>query len=289
VSVAARLRHQATLPGRPLIYGIGSYWQQGTADELRVRFELQIAGQEASVLQVSDSRFLWVERRLPTGRTVTRLKLYQLRSDPLLSGSQIGDIQPGNASWMTSQTDLIGHSGGLPSLLGAFSESFTFLPPQPMHLSIKDDSGKETSSIPFFAVVGHWRPDRLAKLLPGNLEGQGKPPTPAAAAMIPARLPQEVLILFGQADLFPYRIEYRQLETPIAANQAGAAIPYQLSANPMVVLEFADVRFDIPTDINQFNYSPGDAEWTDQTTAVLERLRQLREAQLAGRAVAPLK
>ena len=50
-----------------------------------------------------------------------------------------------------------------------------------------------------------------------------------------------------------------------------------------------DVRFDVPTDTDQFIYSPSDAEWTDQTTAVLERLRQLREAQLATRATAPLK
>jgi hypothetical protein len=57
----------------------------------------------------------------------------------------------------------------------------------------------------------------------------------------------------------------------------------------MVVLEFTDVRFDVPTDTDQFIYSPGDSEWTDQTTAVLERLRQFRDAQLAGRGLAPLK
>jgi hypothetical protein len=184
----------------------------------------------------------------------------------------------------------------LPSLLNALGESFAFLPPQPMRIASEEEAGRPTTSIPFFAVVGHWRQDRLAKLLPASAvpapAGQGPPPPgslPSKMDAVPARLPQEVLILFGQSDLFPYRIEYRKLETPIAANQAGAAIPYQLSARPMVVLEFTDVRFDIPTDTSQFIYTPGDAEWTDQTTALLERLRQQRNAQLATRPSAPLK
>ena len=91
------------------------------------------------------------------------------------------------------------------------------------------------------------------------------------------------MILIGQADLFPYRLEYRKLETPIAANQTDAAIPYQLSGNPMVVLEFTDIAFDVPTDAGQFNYTPGDVEWTDRTAAVLERLRHSRDQQVAER------
>jgi hypothetical protein len=99
-----------------------------------------------------------------------------------------------------------------------------------------------------------------------------------------------VLIIVGQSDLFPYRIEYRKLQTPIAANQSGTPIPYQLSANPMVVLELTDVAFDVPIeDAGKFDYAPGDAEWTDQTATVLERLRRDRTQQLATRAPAPLK
>ncbi len=291
ISIAARLRHQTMLPGKPLIYGIGSYWQQGTGEGLRVRLELQIAGQEASVLQVSDSRFLWVERRLPIGRSVTRLDLRQLRADTLLSGSQLSELQPGNINWMSAQSDLISHSGGLPSMLWALSENFTFLPPQPMRVAAEGESGKQTTSMPYFAVVGHWRPERLARLLRPvvTTETPTDGNSPINTAKLPERLPEEILILFGQTDLFPYRIEYRKLETPIAANQAGAAIPYQLSSRPMVVLEFTDVRFDIPTDTGQFIYTPGDTEWVDQTTAVLEKLRHKRNEQIAGRTAAPVK
>src|SRR6266513_2122355 len=80
-SIAARLRHQVAVGGQAL-YGIGSYWQQGSGEELKVRLELQIAGQDAKLLQVSNSRFLWIDRHLPTGRTVTRFDLRQLRADP---------------------------------------------------------------------------------------------------------------------------------------------------------------------------------------------------------------
>jgi hypothetical protein len=90
-------------------------------------------------------------------------------------------------------------------------------------------------------------------------------------------------LLVGQADLFPYRIEYRRLETPLAASHDTAPIPYQLSPNPLVVLELTDVAFDVPIAAGQFDYAPGDADWVDQTAAVLERLRSKREQQLATR------
>jgi hypothetical protein len=272
------LRYQLYLEGGQL-YGLGSYWQKGTGDELRVRLELQIAGQEANLLQVSNSRFLWVERRLPVGRMVTRLDLRQLRADALVSVSRLGEIQPGNASWMSPPTELTAHSGGLPSLLSALSENFTFLPPQTMRLASKTESGNQTTSVPFFAVVGHWRKDKLSKLLAFDS-------MPHDEQAVPARLPEEVLLLIGQTDLFPYRLEYRRLETAANASQGGSAIPYQLSNIPMVVLEFTDIAFNIPTEPGQFNYAPGDAEWTDRTAAVLEQLRVARERQVAGRSEA---
>lgn len=278
-SATARLRYQIHLAGNRL-YGLGSYWQKGSGDELRVRLELQIAGQDANLLQVSNSRFLWVERRLPIGRTVTRLDLRQLRADAAASG--LADIQPGNATWTSPSPELVAHCGGLPSLLSALSEGFTFLPPQTMRLASKSETGQQSTSIPFFAVVGHWRKEKLSKLLASD-------PAAVAPKSIPARLPEEVLILFGQADLFPYRVEYRKLETPISADRGDPAVPYQLSANPMVVLEFTDIAFDVSTDPGQFNYSPGNAEWTDRTAAVLERVRTTRERQMAARSASPVK
>src|SRR5688572_4832709 len=51
-SVTARLRHQTAIDGEQL-YGVGSYWQQGTGNDLRVRLELQI-GREISLSHVAN-------------------------------------------------------------------------------------------------------------------------------------------------------------------------------------------------------------------------------------------
>jgi hypothetical protein len=128
-----------------------------------------------------------------------------------------------------------------------------------------------------FAVVGHWRPEKLATLVPNAAQPS------EAAVKLPDRLPQEVLLLVGQADLFPYRVEYRRLETPCPAATSGPTIPYQLSANPLAILELSNVTFDEQIQSGQFDYSPGEVEWVDHTAKLLDRLRKQRQAQVATR------
>jgi hypothetical protein len=136
-----------------------------------------------------------------------------------------------------------------------------------------------------YALVGQWKPEKLAALIakPEDPAKENTGTKKAKPPKIPERLPQEVLLLIGQADLFPYRIEYRQLETPITAGGDGPAIPYQLSVHPLVVLEMSDVAFDAPIDAGQFDYASGDTEWVDQTGALIELLRRQRQAQVATR------
>ena len=279
-SVAARLRHQIAVGGQEL-YGVGSYWQQGSGEDLKIRLELQIAGQEAQLLQISNSRFLWIDRRLPTGRNVTRYDLRQLRADPSLAPPDFDKLDPGKANWSAIQPMLTAHSGGLPSLLTSLGENFSFLPPQTMRLAIESTAGEAATSLSVYAVVGHWKPEKLAALL--AKVGDANNPIPAKALKVPDRLPQEVLLLVGQSDLFPCRIEYRQLETPALNSGEGPPIPFQLSVHPLVVLELSDVVFDAPIAAGQFDYTPGDADWVDQTAGLLERIRRQRQAQVATR------
>jgi hypothetical protein len=281
-SVTARLRHQVAIGGQQL-YGVGSYWQQGSGEDLKVRFELQIAGQDAQFLQVSNSRFTWIDRKLPTGRSVIRIDLRQLRADPSLGGTNLNEIKPGEASWSTLQSEVISYTGGLPTLLSALSENFTFLPPQAMRLALAPPLTAEPTNLPVWAVVGHWKPARLDTLLSKNQAGhEGKSASAKQFQELPERMPQEILLLVGQADLFPYRIEYRRLETPQLATNDGS-IPYQLSVHPMVVLELSDVVFDSQIAAGQFDYTPGSADWVDQTSAILDRLRQQHQAQVAAK------
>lgn len=278
-SVSARLRHQLAIFGQQL-YGVGSYWQQGVGEDLKIRLELQIAGQEARLLQVCNSRFMWRDTTLPTGRSIKRLDLRQLRADPTLSGESLSEIKPGQASWSTLDANLIALTGGLPAMLTSLGTSFDFMPPQPMRLAIAPPLADEPTSVPVFAIVGHWKPDRLAAMLARASEKSN-------TSSIPERIPEEVLLLVGQTDLFPYRIEYRRQETPKLSHVGAVAIPYQLSAHPMVVLEFSDVVFDGTITPGLFDYAPGNVEWSDQTTAILERLRRQQKPQLATRPEAP--
>jgi hypothetical protein len=276
-SVAAQLRHQVLLDGRRLS-GSGSYWQQGSGEELQVRMELRFASeQETSLLQVSNGRFLWSDEKLPTGRSITRLDLRQLRSDSLQAATELAGIQPGQATWSPVRPELTEFAGGLPTLLASLMESFTFLPPQTMRLKLEPPLVSESMSLPVFATVGHWKPARLATLLtkPGATDASRR------ADRFPARLPQEVLLVVGQADLFPYRIEYRQLPAPPTAED-GSPLPYQLSAEPMVQLEYSDVSFNVPIAASQFDYSPGDTPWDDRTTEELQKIRKGRQQQMAA-------
>jgi hypothetical protein len=270
-SITARLNYQVWLGGERLS-GRGGYWQQDSGEDLHVRLDLQMIGQDSSLLQVSNGRALWVDRRLPMGRTVSQINLRELRADPVLAAESFDQIGPGQASWSPTQPDVLACSGGLPRVFASLSENFSFLPRQAMRL-VSPGSPPQASA-PYFAVVGHWKPERLAMLVGQVAESESSSSE---------RFPQEVLILFGQADLFPNRIEYRQRETRPPAGPNLPAAAYQLSANPVVVLEFSDVAFDVPIAVGQFDYAPGDIDWVDQTAAVLERLHRERQSKIATR------
>jgi hypothetical protein len=285
-SVTARLSYDVSLRGERLS-GRGSYWQQGSGEDLRVRLDLQVIGQDSSLLQVCNGRALWIDRRLPIGRTVSQINLRQLRSDMLLREYGFDKIGPGQASWSPTQPDVLACYGGLPRLIASLSQHFSFMPRQAMRLV--SPGSPPQASIPYFAVVGHWKPEKLAILAgeASSVETSASSVEPSqgaeAAAELSDRFPQEVLMLFGQADLFPYRIEYRRRETQPPAGPNLPAAAYQLSPSPIVVLEFSDVAFDVPIAVGQFDYAPGDVDWVDQTATVLERLHRERQAKVATR------
>ena len=269
-SVTARVRQQVSLRDRQL-RGIGGYWQQGGSDELLVRLELQIVGEESSLLQVATGRFLWTDARLPTGRWITRLDLRKLRNEAARSSDDFEELESGPTSWPQRPPELSLRYGGLPSLLAALADSFAFSPPQSMRWTPNPPLERMPESIPVFAVVGEWKPAALAAIEP-----QHRP------AQLPERIPQQVLVLFGQSDLFPYRIEFRkQLNPPPAAGEQPA--PLQLSSNPLQCIEFEAVSFNTAIAAGQFDYLPGDAKFDDNTTEHLEKLRLQRAEKLAAR------
>lgn len=269
-SVSAKMRHQITLNGRQL-FGVGNYFQQGSGEAMRVRLELLANSDETRMVQISNGRELWTDQHLPVARRITRLNLTRLRYELTRDEEDFEELRPGAATWSTFEPEFSNVYGGLPSLLASLSDQFEFLPPQPMRWTPTPPIAGLPESVPVFAVVGHWRPEILAAMLPDVKPGQP----------LPDRLPQEVLILFGQTDLFPYRIEYRPVLTLSAAPGQQVA-PFQLGRNPLVLLELSEVSFDVPIAAGQFDFSPGDAEWDDRTAEAVEAMRQARQVRMAA-------
>ena len=296
-SVTARMRHQVAIGGQQL-YGVGSYWQQGSGEELKVRLELQIAGQDAKLLQVCNSRFLWIDRQLPTGRTVTRIDLRQLRADPSLGAPNLDDIKPGEANWSSLQSGAHRiHRRPAEACSPRSARTFTFLPPQAMRLAIAPPLSSEPTNVPVFAVVGQWKPEKLAALLSKTQADASRRPTTAAAQAEARRKPRpspsgcrkKCCCWSARPTCSRTASNTAGWKRPSCTGGDGPPIPYQLSAHPMVVLELTDVTFDAPIAAGQFDYTPGDADWVDQTTAILERLRQEHQAQVATRPGPPNK
>jgi hypothetical protein len=166
----------------------------------------------------------------------------------------------------------------MPGLLASLLEHFEFQPPQAMRLSITPPLSNDPRELAVFAVVGHWKAEKLAQLL--GEENQAPSVEPATGPSIPDRFPQEVLLLVGQTDLLPYRVEYRRRETAVPAN--GEIVAYQLSAAPLAVLELAEIAIDPPIAAGQFDYAPpSSVEWSDQTAALIQRLRKQRQLRFA--------
>jgi hypothetical protein len=278
-SVTARLRHQISLNGRQLA-GFGGYWQQGRGDDLHMRLELKFFNEDTALLQISNGRFLWADQRLPAGRSISRLDLRKVRSEWSTTDDDFDELESGQAMSALPASEPLIRYGGLPTLLASLSDCFAFLPPQPMRWTPAPPLEGLPSSLPVFAVVGRWKPEKLVNYLPDN-EGE---PSAAQGVPPPERLPREVLVLIGQADLFPYRIEFRkQLSHLEPSPGSGQIPPFQLSREPLLLLELSAVTFDSQIAVSQFDFSPGEAEWDDRTAECLDAMRLRSQTRTAAR------
>jgi hypothetical protein len=261
-SVAARMRHTARLH-EIAQSGSGRYWQRGTLHEQVTRWEMQIqvAGKMASYVQVFDGNYRWTDRTLPSGRRVYRLDTSRLpshrRSAPLATNA------------FDAQTDFsivaTEGQGGLAEMLFDTMRRFTFARPRPSQLD----------GMAVYALVGQWRQTELEKLWPEMAGAKDLPPWPR-------QLPHHVLLLVGKNNLFPYVVEHRRVED---AHLVASAVGDRPAADPLLRQELYEVLFASAMDDSLFQYKPGDVEWSDETSLVLERSVEVaRRSEATGRA-----
>ena len=86
---------------------------------------------------------------------------------------------------------------------------------------------------------------------------------PIDLSKLPEHLPNQVLLLLGEDDLFPYRIEYRRTVDPDAASP---------SSRPVVTMQLFEVVTDAPIPPHRFHYNPGEMEYEDETEQFLKSL-----------------
>ena len=273
-SVTARIRQRASV-GKLPFYGTGTYRQQGRGTRRHVRWLLQSQrdGVHATLLQVSDGRFLWVDRNLATGRDIERVDLWQLRRQASSTASATQPDEPESVGSAPFTPQLTTSYGGLPMLLESLRENFEFTAPRSFRLG--DD--------PVVGMVGRWRPESLSAILTDTSQIEGSGLTAGvlrdqlaeyfATRRLPAHMPHHVLLLFGQEDLFPYLIDYRYSDDPLADSSLAPAELFQLSSQPLSRLEFFDVSFDQTIDSGEFIYEPPpEPEWLDGTSRYVQQM-----------------
>lgn len=290
-NIAARVRHRVRL-GEQVLTGKGDYWQQGLGDERRTRLEVHtlVAGEIASLVQVFDGRNLWTDRRLPSGRKVTRLDPIRLQAGLARSAPMSRQGRP------TTATSLLATAttrGGLSGQLADLVQHFDFDPPRTTQLG----------GMPVFSLVGRWKPTELKRLWPESTV-DGAPQAdkkggqesfvqstlravPAkdshplflperSIADWPSQLPHHVLLLVGKQDLFPYVIEHRGSDDAQLANTAAGQLP---TSNPLSQFELFEVQFTAALDSRQFEFPHSDIPWTNETPQLIQRLQAASRGQ----------
>lgn len=243
-SVEAKVRQQIDLFDQQL-FGSGRYLQQGTGPEMLMRLELklQVGGQVSSLLQVADGRYLWTDRQTVNSRSVGRVDVRQVRE-------ALGPEARGGAA---------GHwpmLGGLSEMLAGIAANFEFEPVR---------TG-ELGDVPIYTLVGRLRGEELirrAKALAADPD-QVKPLDPNHP---PEQIPDEVLLVLGRDDLFPYLIDYRR------SGRGGE----ENAGRSLLRMQLFEVRIGGPVDLRQFVYQPGNVTVNNQTQAAIERLRARSE------------
>lgn len=242
-SIAAKIRHQVELIGRP-IRGTGEYAQQGRGPTRQFRLALDLRTQLSAtkVEHTCDGRQLWMLEEFDGKRSLSAVDIARLqRATP-----KVGSSAPVPMWWLSL--------GGLPKLAGSLKDSFHF----------GEVVANRLDNLAVWSVEGTWRPERLAQFLPEQGDairaGQG-----ADLSKLTPNIPHKVVVHVGYDDLFPYRIEYWRTET----NDQGAT-----SDKLMLVMEWYEVRIGGPIEPARFAFQPPQQADPQQTVQPTDRTQE---------------
>jgi hypothetical protein len=246
-SISAGIRLRAELFGHQLL-GSGSYLEvrQATVPLIRLELKMQVAENMTSLVEVCDGRTLWTYRKLLDSETLSYLDAVRA-----CNALERGSAVPGRVGGAQ-----VPGLGGLPRLLRGLAAAFQFTSAQ---------QGR-VGDLAVWKIEGGWRPEQLVKLLPKQKD-KIQAGRPADLSGLAEHLPDRVVLLLGQKDLFPYRIDYCRDAAPTKDRFATT------ESGTLVTVEFLDVAFNAPIPAEQFTYSPpATIEKSDRTEEFLQSL-----------------
>ena len=117
--------------------------------------------------------------------------------------------------------------------------------------------------VPVWRIVGRLKPSLLAAALEEDKDKKAaRAGKPIDSGKLPRQLPDHVVIHLGQANLFPYRIEYRRSPPgkPLPGKQSVGSTSAPLAeGEAVVVMNLYQVAINVPIPAEQFDYNPGNA------------------------------
>ena len=232
-TMSMRIRHQIYLFGHHLV-GTGAYYQINQKDNSLVRLELKtpVGEDVSSLVQIADGRFLWTHQVIPAIDPLQQSKVEVNRVDL----DVLRQVARPNLDISAKQMML----EGLPHLLNQLAIHYRFSKVQPVKLQ----------SIPGFGLIG------VRRKLPANGRDE------EAELSEPVLIPEQVRIVLGREDLFPFLFEF-----------------HDKMNRPTLILELFEVQLSGDVDPLLFLFKPRGLTVTDMTREHVEMVRTLRQGQ----------
>lgn len=249
---------EAELRQESRVFGVGlsapgRYLQKGQGSgQFRLELKTSFNEQVATMLRVSDGRFLYSRIALPGETTLTRLDLDQI--DQTLSErvarTRAIDLPNASSPWMF---------GSLPFLLRQLDFDFSFDAPVETQLG-------ET---PTWTLRGVWKRDAAERVVLMRT-GQSLLDQQDVRELLPEHFPTSVELVLGRGgalDLFPIHIRF------LRDRKASDISLRQDEQSLIASIEFQRVAFNVALDDLAFIYDPGEEEVAYRTGEYQQTLR----------------
>ncbi|MEM8680020.1 MAG: hypothetical protein AAGF97_11760 [Planctomycetota bacterium] len=242
-SLTAKIRQRVSVEGESLV-GSGAYQQATYGDDCLFRLDLTIAlgDQFATLIQVGDGRFVWTYRVTPDPtQPVAGVETIDLPMRSEMTRVDLNEVRRQKGA-----TEILAF-GGLPHTLRQITRNYT----------MESATKTQLQGLPVWSLQGKRKPQ------PEDPEEEL-----SSADKYPDRLPEWIVLLVGQDDLLPYRIEFRN--RPPASGDVdedeGAA-----EREFTVAMDFFEVQIGAKIDPRAFAFQPRDHRVEDTTGEFVEQ------------------